>query len=265
MESRVWMGQTSQAWIDLQAIEMGNQFYSGWMYVEQLFDKEFIDKLNSDYCQLIEYLAEADWEELLPELALSEQDKAVIDNANNAYQNEVTGTLVDICLSKINHCSDRIAVIDAKGTYTYSEIGEYSYHIAGYLHDHCLSKPNHLIGILSEKGYQQVVSTLGIMQSGAAYLPMHVDWPIGRLNEILKEGLVKTVLVSQSEFNGCVQGSEIESKYEWLIVEDVINYQPNVTKEQLPETSLNHIAYVIFTSGSTGKPKGVVISHKGAC
>src|SRR5260364_434351 len=42
-----------------------------------------------------------------------------------------------------------------------------------------------LIGILSEKGYNQVLAVLAILKSGHAYLPLSIDWPLGRLDEVL--------------------------------------------------------------------------------
>ena len=48
--------QTSQAWIDLQAIEVDGRFMSKWLYVEQLFDEETIAHLNRAYCRLISLL-----------------------------------------------------------------------------------------------------------------------------------------------------------------------------------------------------------------
>ncbi|NMG10981.1 non-ribosomal peptide synthetase [Brasilonema sp. UFV-L1] len=255
--------QTSQCMLENIIREDSLGIYVDWYYVDQLFDSEMIGQMYADYCTLIEYLAEADWEEPLPDMALSSGDQAIINQANNAIKSQVTENLVDICLSSIKTYSSHCAVIDANGHYTYEEIGRYSYAIARYLYDHGLSYKNHLIGVLSEKGHHQVVSTLGIMQSGSAYLPLHVDWPTGRCDEVLEQGKVKTVLVSQSEFNGRIQGSNIEFKYTWLIIEEIVKYQPKIKLEQLPQAGLNDIAYVIFTSGSTGKPKGVTISHRG--
>lgn len=262
--SGLWIGQTSQAWIDLQALEDDGQFISTWMYVAQLFDKDLIEKFNADYCRLIEYLANADWESPMPEIQLPEVDSAVIEKANNYNQEEVSETLVDICLKGIAANPNRIAVVDSSGSFTYKVIGEYSNAIARYLYAHGLSKRNHLVGVLSGKGYEQVVSTLGIMLSGAAYLPLHVDWPTGRIDEVLTEGRVKTVLISQRVFNESIAGSEIKSKYQWLIVEEVLKCHPDTINTNLPTVHLEDLAYVIFTSGSTGKPKGVIIDHMGA-
>ena len=105
---------------------------------------------------------------------------------------------------------------------------------------------------------------MGIMQSGAAYLPLHVEWPTGRVDEVLQEGQVKTVLISKSQYDSCIKNSNIKKKYIWLVIEEIKDYQPKIKVAQLQKPKPDDIAYVIFTSGSTGKPKGVTISHKGA-
>ncbi|VEB38456.1 Uncharacterised protein [Legionella sainthelensi] len=51
-EKRYWCGQTSQAWIDLQAVETGDCFMSKWLYVDQLFAEDFIATLKSNLLQL---------------------------------------------------------------------------------------------------------------------------------------------------------------------------------------------------------------------
>ncbi|MED7818926.1 MULTISPECIES: non-ribosomal peptide synthetase [unclassified Francisella] len=256
--------QTSQCIIDNIARETKQGISIDWYYVEQLFDPEVISYMHKSYCDLIECLAEADWNDSLPKIELPKLDKSVIEQANRYIQPEVESTLVRLFTDSLKASPSFIAVVDCDGEYNYKTISEYTNAISLYLYDHGLCESGRLIGVLSEKGYQQVVSTLGIMQSGSAYLPLHVDWPRGRCDEVLSEGNVETVLLSNTEFNGCIKGSDIEVKYNWLIIEDIINYKSNTKLENLSKPSLDDIAYVIFTSGSTGKPKGVTISHRGA-
>lgn len=256
--------QTSQCIIDNIARETKQGISIDWYYVEQLFDREVISSMHKTYCDLIEYLAESDWEEKLPELILPELDRSIIETANGYTRSEVKATLVELFTSNLESNLSSIAVIDYEGKYSYRIISDYANSISLYLHDNGLCKTGRLIGVLSEKSHRQVVATLGIMQSGSGYLPLHVDWPRGRCDEVLSEGNVETVLLSSWEFKGCIKGSEIESKYNWLIIEDIVNYKSDTKLEELSKPKLDDIAYVIFTSGSTGKPKGVTISHNGA-
>ncbi|HBM17254.1 MAG TPA: hypothetical protein DD381_13070, partial [Lentisphaeria bacterium] len=57
IDLRVWNGQTSQAWIDLQAVDCYDYFESTWMYVEELFDEKTINDMNFSLCKLIKYFS----------------------------------------------------------------------------------------------------------------------------------------------------------------------------------------------------------------
>jgi non-ribosomal peptide synthase protein (TIGR01720 family) len=70
-DERYLIGQTSQAWIDLQVTEQQGCLYSHWLYVSQLFPEHFIAELNEGYCSLISYLADNDWDRPLPFIDLS--------------------------------------------------------------------------------------------------------------------------------------------------------------------------------------------------
>ncbi|KTC83773.1 Surfactin synthase subunit 1, partial [Legionella cincinnatiensis] len=77
-----------------------------------------------------------------------------------------------------------------------------------------------LIAVLSEKGYSQVVATLSIMKAGYAYLPLHVDWPLGRVHEVLKQGGVELVLLSRKMAAHEETYASLVNEYEVLIIED---------------------------------------------
>ncbi|MBX9597695.1 MAG: amino acid adenylation domain-containing protein [Burkholderiales bacterium] len=267
VNERYWRGQTSQAWIDLQAIETDDEFSSGWLYVTQLFDAELIERLNANYCNLIEFLGESNWNEVLPTIALSKLDQEIINQANSHNSATTNETMIELFNKALVKYPENTAIIDVNGKYSYTQIYADSCGISYYLQEHNLCKANTLIGVLSQKGYQQVVAVLGIMQSGAAYLPLHIDWPLGRCDEVLCEGQVTTVLLSREEYDSCIKNSELFSKYTWLIIEDIINHQVDDARTHsfaMTKPRADDIAYVIFTSGSTGKPKGVTISHHGA-
>ena len=256
--------QTPQVYLDNKAYEVSNGFVAEWDFVEQMFEKETINQMHEDYCNLIEKVAELDWSEKLPSLEVSQKDLQIITQANNFDQASSLKTLPELFLPFVESQPLSPAVIDSTGEYSYQQIGDFCFSVAGYLIDNNIAKKNHLIGVLSEKGYQQVAATLGIMHSGGAYLPLNVDWPIGRFDEILVEGKVTSVLVSQKQFDECIKDSIIEDKYDWLIIEEVVKYVSKVKIDNKSKANCEDIAYVIFTSGSTGTPKGVTISHEGA-
>ncbi len=66
---------------------------------------------------------------------------------------------------------EQAAVITPDQVLSYAEVHHGSMQLA-YLLRQRGAKPNQLVGIVMEKGWEQVVATLGILQSGAAYLPL---------------------------------------------------------------------------------------------
>ncbi len=121
------------------------------------------------------------------------------------------------------------------------------------------ARPNALVAVVMEKGWEQVAGVLGILTSGAAYLPIDASVPRERLCYLLDHGQVSLVLTQ----------SWHDERIEWptglkrLRVDQLDVLHPDgavLESVQQPED----LAYVIYTSGSTGLPKGVAIDHRGA-
>ncbi len=168
--------------------------------------------------------------------------------------------LYELFEEQVRKNSSAVAVISARGNLTYGEIYCRANRIAHALKSHG-AQPNQLVGILMEKGWEQVVACLAVIQSGAAYLPIDPTWPKARIQEILLQGNVDIILSQQDILKHLSKEKTLESKLSFAVDDEAL-------WEEYSEASLSSqqksddIAYVIFTSGSTGKPKGVVISHR---
>ncbi|MCC2625251.1 MAG: hypothetical protein K0R14_1124 [Burkholderiales bacterium] len=269
--------QTSQLWLDNKAYTTKDGFIAEWDYVEQLFDRSTIENMHSHYCYLIKYLADADWNDKFPNLKAPNVDIALINKINDISQVLPTETLFSFYENyvKSNKLLKNTAVIDHKNLeisreYSYAKLLNESELLAKYICsvDAVYPKVSQLIAILSEKGYNQVIASVAIMKSGCGYLPLNIDWPAGRIEDILAQSKVDKILISKLQVQKIKQ---LSSKYKFLIIEDVLT---EITRDQkiqswletlsLPEVASDDIAYVIFTSGSTGVPKGVTISHRNA-
>lgn len=157
---------------------------------------------------------------------------------------------------------DAIATIEAGGVArTYAALRADVDRLAWRL----LASDGALIGILAEKGHRQSVATLAVMQSGHAYLPLNVEWPLGRVLDVLACGGVRTLLVSREQRARIALDADRFAHLAILdLDDDLSSASANDDAADFPAVSGDDIAYVIFTSGSTGTPKGVTISHAGA-
>jgi amino acid adenylation domain-containing protein len=215
---------------------------------------------------------------------LSDSDNRIISLANcfeQAYSEDTLFSRYENMINQNSGLSKAIAVVDgATGKEkSYGDLLIDSDLFARYIFSKCvfanktvvLAANSSLIGILSEKGYNQIVSTLSIMKAGYGYLPLHVEWPVGRLDTVLEHGEVKMLLISEAQYSCCEISDVLANKYELVIIEKVLaelrvnkNLQTTLAALSLPKVCADDLAYVIFTSGSTGTPKGVTISHRGA-
>ncbi|WP_182392612.1 amino acid adenylation domain-containing protein [Legionella sp. PC997] len=152
-----------------------------------------------------------------------------------------------------------IAAIFNNVTITYEELNIKANQVAQYLTSHGV-KPGDIIGIYIHREMYMLISILGVLKSGAAYLPLDPHYPDRRINYMLSHSQSKILLTHQASVSKHIHG------YSGLIidVEDIIKSTGSISHPVHIATKPSDLAYVIYTSGTTGKPKGVTISHLAA-
>jgi amino acid adenylation domain-containing protein len=254
------VSQTPQVWIDLQVSEKNDSLLVCLDAVEDIFPEDFIDDIFNAYCKLLNSLSEKNesWQQhtfqLTPEQQILKKEEI------NATFDEVSSQMLhDLFTIHAIQNPKHPAVITSNGSITYEQLGRRSDQLGRLLH--CRgARPNTLIAVVMEKGVEQIIGTLGILKSGAAYLPIDPTVPQKRLWCLLKNGEVKIILTQ----------SWLEKSLEWpegieRFSVDRQDHESSCGDHQIKvERKLEDLAYVIYTSGSTGIPKGVMIDHRGA-
>lgn len=261
-----WMGkgiysitQTPQVWLDHQIIEEDGALVFQWDSVKGIFMSGVLDSMFQAYCNLLSSLAENDsaWENVSGESLIPKEQIEIIERHNKTKAPVPQGLLHSAFLEQVVPRYLQNAVITTKKSLTYKELYLRSLQIANMLKD-ARVKPNTLVAVVMEKGWEQIVSVLGILQAGAAYLPIDAHLPQKRIHYLLEDGKVQLALTQ----------SYVENTFEWPshvhhIAVDRQDAAPGgrtIEAIQKPQD----LAYVIYTSGSTGMPKGVMIDHQGA-
>ena len=120
------------------------------------------------------------------------------------------------------------------------------------------------VGLLLPRSMEVQVTLLGILKTGAAYVPLDAEYPGDRVSFILSDCQARALVTTKelatkaAHFSGEVVALDERAKE--------LALQPG---ERLGRADTGgtpeDLCYVIYTSGTTGRPKGVQIEHRSAC
>lgn len=191
----------------------------------------------------------------LPMLTDAERKTLLARNAVTK-QFAVTECLHQRFAAQAKATPDAIAVTCEGTALTYCELDQRANQLAHHLKA-LGAGPEVLVGLHMERSVELVVGIMGILKSGAAYLPLDPSYPGDRLAFILGDAK-SPILVTQQSLKTKLPALDATI----VSVDDDASAIAAQSKEPL-QTAVtpNTLAYVIYTSGSTGKPKGVQIDH----
>ncbi|MBS0359507.1 MAG: amino acid adenylation domain-containing protein, partial [Proteobacteria bacterium] len=114
-----------------------------------------------------------------------------------------------------------------------------------------------LVLLCVERGIDLVVGVLGILKAGGAYVPVLPEYPIERMDYILKDTKSKYVLTEKLHADKFKDDGGERA----ILCIDAAEYQRESEENLGIEIQSSDLAYVIYTSGTTGRPKGVLQEH----
>ena len=165
-------------------------------------------------------------------------------------------TILDFFKAQVSKAPENVAVADELKAYSYQELDILSDKIAIYLQKKSSKKQPAPVAVLMDRSADLIVTLLGILKSGSAYIPLDTSFPKDRLEYIIQHSKVKQII----GIKGLRCNMHLGQKF--IDVDDIFNTAQNVTSIEIKKPSAANTAYIIYTSGSTGIPKGVAISHR---
>ncbi|WP_418124438.1 amino acid adenylation domain-containing protein [Chryseobacterium sp. PTM-20240506] len=226
-------------------------------YDASVFNRVLMDNIGMHFTNLLKNIFIDGERKILEAGYLGENEKKLLledfNNTTSFYPENQS--IVSLFEDQVKQTPDHTAIIYEDLKLSYAELNDRASSLAWELQNtHGIKKGDH-VGVMLNRGENQVISILGILKLGAVYVPIDANLPESR-KEVMTSGL--TLLITESYYFFDLDFYSGGSFSIDLELTGEINSEFN--SEVLEK---DDIAYIIYTSGSTGEPKGVMNTHGG--
>ncbi|QHI35406.1 Linear gramicidin synthase subunit D [Kordia antarctica] len=217
-----------------------------FVYNEERYSKALIEMITGHFMHVLQEFCTNIKKPLSTLDIVSKKERDTILEVFNDTKTEFPKdkTVVELFHEQAKTTPDSIAVVYESKELTYSELDKLSNAFAHYIKEKYAVQPDDFIGVKLEKSEWLLVVVLGIMKSGAAYVPINLEYPEDVLSFIEKDSNCKA----------------------YIDAEELAHFVANKTKYTTEFVTTNatadNLAYLMYTSGSTGTPKAVMVAHK---
>jgi amino acid adenylation domain-containing protein len=254
VESLSRENKTSKFDLSLTSYELEDKLYFDLEYGTKLFKEETMIQFAKHFESFLREVVK-DQEEAITDLDfLSEEEKKrlLYDFNDTAVDYPRDKTIVDLFEEEVAKNPDQIAVVFEEKKLTYRELNEKANKLAHYITKNYKIKADDRVALILERSERMIISILGVLKTGAAYLPIDPDYP----------GERKQYMLDDSDAIAVITDQEMIPAYKKKTVSLLEIDLEKESKENLGrKISPTDLIYVIYTSGSTGKPKGVMLEH----
>src|SRR5215472_9135218 len=194
--------------------------------------------------------------------------QAILPDPTEPLDKTWEGAIHTLFSKQAEHQHDRPAVVDCNETWTYRELDSRSNQLANHLMVRGI-QPKDVIAIYAHRSCPLVLTLLGVLKVGAAFVILDPAYPTQRLIDYLRIARPKGWLQMDAagelseELSGFLDNLGIPCRIRLPRMKHEIARALSQLPESEPGVSVNaeDPAYIAFTSGSTGQPKGVLCRH----
>lgn len=162
-------------------------------------------------------------------------------------------TLSVLVADQARKTPDAPALADARWQFSYREMRQQVVALAQLLRQRGV-KPGDSVAVALPRSVFLTLALHGIVEAGAAWLPLDTGYPDDRLRMMLEDARPSLLIATKDQL---ARFSDIPG------LESLCYQQPLAAGDEAPLalSKPDHTAYIIFTSGSTGRPKGVMVGQ----
>ncbi|WP_327329242.1 amino acid adenylation domain-containing protein [Streptomyces sp. NBC_01208] len=228
-------------------------------YSTDLFDQATIERMGGHLLTLLEGLAARPDGPMrdLPMITETELHRLTVEWNGPTVEFGPPRCVHELYDEQTALTPDEVAVSCAGEKLTFAALASRSNQLAHHLRG-LGAEPGTRVGVCVERGVDAMVALLGVMKSGATFVPLDPDYPAERLSMMLADAAAP-VVVTDTAVADRVAGHDAAVVYldrDRPLIDTLPDGPPRTG------VGVDDLVYVIYTSGTTGRPKGVQISHR---
>lgn len=160
--------------------------------------------------------------------------------------------IFDLFAQQCARAPEAVAVFDERRTLSRQALYELSGTVAAML-----PADAKRVGIVMDHGVEMIAAIFGVLQAGAAYVPVEPFFPAERIRFMMRDAEVDCILTQRAY-------REKLSDFPLILLEPGLAPAPERV-EGRSAADARDLAYILYTSGSTGTPKGVAVEQRNVC
>ncbi|MEL6864726.1 MAG: amino acid adenylation domain-containing protein [Bacteroidota bacterium] len=213
-------------------------------------------KVPAQFMQLLNAFI-SDRHQLIGAPALAQEVAQFSTLVPDNFKYKAQATVLDLLEQPYKTTSDLVAIRYKEGQLSYGELEQHVNQLAHYLQTNGL-KAGERAAIFLNRSPELVIAILAILKTGAAFVPIPVNYPSGRVLGIVEDAQAK-LLLSNSVL---LPYLPVTLPQAIALDKEAVFIEQQSTQFDAQAVGADDLAYLMYTSGSTGRPKGVMIGHR---
>jgi amino acid adenylation domain-containing protein len=225
-------------------------------YRADLYERSTVERLASHFLAVLRDAVRDPSRRIDALSLLSPAERVAVTETFNATGADLDAAPVTLQFERQAARTPNAIAVRAPGTRaTYAALNRRANQLARHLRDQGVG-PGMLVGICLDRSVDLVASLLGVLKTGAAYVPLDPGFPAARLDYMAEHsGLALVVVDSGSQTGRGWAVRRVDLGADAAAIEAQDGHDLGLVP------GAGDPAYVIYTSGSTGRPNGVVVPH----
>ena len=246
-------------------VDAEHDFSISFDYAVQVFQQETIERFAAHYLKLLEAVVRAPQNMAVAQLSMMDSaEKEKMLALGRGPELELPAETVSEWLRPaFAKWENKDAVLFEGKSLSYRTLDRAASAVASMLRKRGIGR-GHKVGLYVSRTPAMLAAQLGVLKSGAAYVPLDPINPAQRLAYIVRDAALTVILEdgggsASPAWMGSVPTLDMA---ECMAEAEVRGVLVDADVSSNLDARGDDPAYVLYTSGSTGEPKGVLVSHR---